>query len=77
MAWRRGRTVIRLGPALRDSLATAARGTACMGRPARLRAEVAPVLTVSRIFGELRSCLRCGASGFSQRSFRRSELTAG
>jgi hypothetical protein len=80
-AWRRGRTVTApadgLGPALRDSRAAAARGTACMGRPARLRAEVAPVLAVSRIFGELRSCPRCGAGRFSQRAFRRGELTAG
>ena len=80
-AWRRGRTVTAaadgLGPTLRDSRAAAARGTACMGRPARLRAEAAPVFAVSRIFDELRNCPRCGARRFSQRASRRSELTAG
>jgi hypothetical protein len=69
-AWRRGRTVSAaadaLGPTLRDSRAAAARGTACMGRPARLRAEAAPVLAVSRAAGELRTCPRCGAGAFSQ-----------
>jgi hypothetical protein len=80
-AWRRGRTVTapadRLGPTLRESRAAAARGTACMGRPARLRAEAAPMLAVSRVVGELRSCPRCGAGQFSQRALRRRELTAG
>lgn len=79
-AWRRGRKVaapaVGLGSTLRDSRAAAARGTACMGRPARLRAEVAPVLAVSRTVGELRSCPRCGARRFSQRAFRLSDLTA-
>src|ERR1700677_1654824 len=74
-AWRRGRTVTApagvLGPALRDSPAAAARGTACMGRPARLRAEVTPVLAASRAAGELRSCPRCGAGQFSQQPVRR------
>jgi hypothetical protein len=77
-AWRRGRTVTApadvLGPTLRDSPAAAARGTACMGRPARLRAEVAPVLSASRAVGELRSCPRCGAGQFSQHAVRRTGL---
>ena len=60
-----------LGPTLRDSRAAAARGTACIGRPTRLRAEVAPVLAVSRAAGELRSCPRCGSGQFSQQPIRR------
>jgi hypothetical protein len=79
-AWRRGRRVAApvdgVGPTLRDSRAAAARGTACMGRSARLRAEVAPVVAVSRAAGELQTCPRCGAGHFSQRALRRSELTA-
>jgi hypothetical protein len=75
-AWRRGRTVPApaqgLGAALRDSGAAAARGTACMGRPDRLRAEVAPVLAVSRAAAELQSCPRCGAGRFSQHPVRTS-----
>src|SRR5580693_5730997 len=80
-AWRRGRMVSApadgLGPTLRDSRVAAANGTACMGRPVRLRAEVAPVLAVSRTVGELRSCPRCGNRRFSQRAFRRGDLPAG
>ncbi|HSZ49342.1 MAG TPA: hypothetical protein VK823_28650 [Streptosporangiaceae bacterium] len=79
-AWRRGRTVTApaeaVGPTLRDSPASAARGTACMGRPARLRAEVAPVLAASRASGELRRCPRCGAGKFSQHGFRGTGLAA-
>jgi hypothetical protein len=47
-----------------------------MGRPARLRAEAAPVLAASRAVGELRSCPRCGAGQFSQQPFRRTGLAA-
>jgi hypothetical protein len=79
-AWRRGRAATApadgLGAALRDSRAAAARGTACMGRPTRLRAEVAPVLAVSRAAGELRSCPRCGAGQFDQRAVRRNAPVA-
>jgi hypothetical protein len=79
-AWRRGRTVTVStdgpGPTLRDSRAAAARGTACMGRPTRLRAEVAPVLAASRAVGELRNCPRCGAGRFGQRALRRNAMTA-
>ena len=79
-AWRRGRTVTapadELGPALRDSRAAAARGTACMGRPTRLRAEVAPMLAVGRAVSELRNCPRCGAGRFKQHAFRRSDPAA-
>jgi cytosine/adenosine deaminase-related metal-dependent hydrolase len=55
-AWRRGRRVTAppdaLGPTLRDGRAAAARGTACVGRPTRLRAEVAPVLAPIKLLTE-------------------------
>jgi hypothetical protein len=72
VAWRRGRPVPGdaggLGRALRISRADSA-GTACMGKPARLRAEAAPFAAASRVVRELRSCPRCSSGRFLQRPF--------
>jgi hypothetical protein len=78
-AWRRGRMLAgpadAVGAALRDSRVAAASATACMARPDMLRADSAPGRAVSGVISELRSCPRCGARRFSQRAFRRGELT--
>ncbi|MGH3224302.1 MAG: hypothetical protein ACRDPY_37405 [Streptosporangiaceae bacterium] len=45
-------------------------GTACMGKPARLRAEASPVIFASQAAGELRACPRCRGERFNQQPLR-------